>query len=301
MIPKEQKEIIELIDNSIDDFMADIPDTQKKSFNKLLELTKELEVQDGSIKNNLNNIKLLGKIRKEMDAILLNKPYIKKVSNFVKAYDKVSKLNNDYYASLNDRWTPNSVLKAVKQINIEYTIEQLTENGLAAKYSDAVKGILKTNITSGGSYADMLDQLKTTMLGTDGKEDGFLNRYGKQIVTDSISQYNRQYNKAVTDDLGFEWFAYSGSLRTTSREFCIHLENRMFFHKSEVPDLLNGVIGDDIVELSEKTGLPNGFIEGTNEDTFFSNAGGYNCNHIIYGVAEELVPKKLRDEILSSL
>ena len=296
MIPVQQRELIELIDTSINDFMSDIPDTQKKSFNKLLELIKELDTENGSILNNLKNIKILGNIRSEMDTILLNKTYIKKVANFTRAYDKVAQLNNEYYSALNDKFSPMSVLKAIKKLNIDSTIEQLTENGIAAKYTDAIKEILKTNITSGASYSDMVDQLQNAMLG---KEDqpGLLEMYASQIVTDSIHQYNRQYNKAITDDLEFEWFGYSGTIVKKSRPFCVHLHDRKFFHKSEVPDLLNGIIGDSVVDVSAWTGLPMGMIEGTNEETFFVNAGGYRCNHVIYGVSSVIVPAALKKEV----
>ena len=61
--------------------------------------------------------------------------------------------------------------------------------------------MVKTAITSGGSYSDLAERLRTTIVGTD-EEAGKLIKYAKQVTTDGINQFNRTYQKAVTDDLG---------------------------------------------------------------------------------------------------
>ncbi len=50
--------------------------------------------------------------------------------------------------------------------------------------------------------------------------------------------------------------------------------------------------------LSDKTGLPYGFIEGTNESTFFINRGGYQCSHQIFATIAEGVPQEIRDALI---
>ena len=63
----------------------------------------------------------------------------------------------------------------------------------------------------------------------------------KQVTTDGINQFNRTYQKAVTDDLGFKWFRYVGS-NLHYRPFCREMtkpENE-YFHISQVPDIIMG-------------------------------------------------------------
>jgi pyrrolidone-carboxylate peptidase len=37
-------------------------------------------------------------------------------------------------------------------------------------------------------------------------------------------------------------------------------------------------------------------MKGTNVANFYVNAGGFQCNHQIYGVATAVVPKELRQQ-----
>ncbi len=101
----------------------------------------------------------------------------------------------------------------------------------------------------------------------------------------------------MTDDLGLEWFEYVGSNIETTREFCEHLTEKRYVHKSEIKTILKGDIDGHQCEIYEKTGLPKGMIEGTTEQNFQVNCGGWNCRHQLVPVAKEAVPKVLRDKI----
>ncbi len=107
----------------------------------------------------------------------------------------------------------------------------------------------------------------------------------------AISQYAGENNKLMTDDLGLEWFEYVGSNIETTREFCEHLTEKRYIHKSEIKTILKGKIDGHQCEIYEKTGLPKGMIEGTNEQNFQVNCGGWNCRHQLVPVAKEAVPK----------
>ncbi len=113
-------------------------------------------------------------------------------------------------------------------------------------------------------------------------------------ATTALSQFTGQNNKLLTDDLGCEWFMYTGSNKETSREFCIQLTAKKFIHKSEIPTILTGRIDDYQCAIYEKTGLPYGMIEGTTADNFQCNCGGWNCRHQLVPIADALVPASLR-------
>ncbi len=114
-------------------------------------------------------------------------------------------------------------------------------------------------------------------------------------ATTAISQFAGQNNKIFTDDLNIEWFQYVGSNIETTREFCEHLTKKEFVHKSEIPTILSGLIDKHQCEIYEKTGLPRGMIDGTNEENFQVYCGGWNCRHQLVPVAKEAVPKEIRE------
>ena len=162
------------------------------------------------------------------------------------------------------------------------------ESGVGANYTDQLRDIVKTAITSGGSYSDLTEKLRTTIVGTD-EEAGKLIKYAKQVTTDGINQFNRTYQKAVTDDLGFKWFRYVGSNLRTTRPFCREMtkpENE-YFHISQVPDIIKGRLNSGEVDTQ-------GLRKETNSTNFFIYAGGYNCGHSIIPVPEALVPDAVR-------
>ncbi|MBQ7388047.1 MAG: hypothetical protein IJW01_01540 [Paludibacteraceae bacterium] len=106
--------------------------------------------------------------------------------------------------------------------------------------------------------------------------------------------FTAQNNKLLTDDLETEWFMYTGSNIETTREFCQHLTEKKYIHRSEIPTILTGKIDDHQCEIYDKTGLPYGMIEGTTPENFQVNCGGWNCRHQLVPVADAVVPADVR-------
>lgn len=106
--------------------------------------------------------------------------------------------------------------------------------------------------------------------------------------------FTGQNNKLLTDDLDTEWFMYTGSNIETTREFCQHLTEKKYIHRSEIPTILTGKIDDHQCAIYDKTGLPYGMIEGTTPENFQVNCGGWNCRHQLVPVADAVVPADVR-------
>lgn len=113
-----------------------------------------------------------------------------------------------------------------------------------------------------------------------------------------MTQLAGENNRLFTDDLGAEWFQYVGSVIETTRQFCELLTEKEYIHKSEIKDILNGYIEIDgkvhECEMNPKTGLPKGLIEGTTEQNFQVNVGGWNCRHQLIPISELMVPEHIR-------
>lgn len=240
----------------------------------------------------------MASIKSKLTSIVLNDNYVAGVKEFVDAFSQLAVLQNQYWKSVESEFKPKPLLREIRIQAVNDTVNSLTENGIGVNISDEIASILRTNITSGGSYRSLEKQLTESLSNTD-KSDGLLTKYTKQITTDSINQYSAQYTQAISSDLGYEWYSYANSLIETSRPFCIAMHERDYFHITEIPGLLAAedlfykdpkTGREQAVPIYDRTGLPAGMIEGTNASNFFVNRGGYQCGHQIRPVSEGLVP-----------
>lgn len=305
----EFKDILERIEEAITKFNKNIPGIQKNVLDGILEELRKLDLKDSRIKPTVANLKLIASVKNKLQRLILTDDYIDEVKEFVKSFSDVTKLQNEYWKSVEQTFKPKTLLKEIRNQSIADAVQKLTEAGIGVNIENGITDILRTNITSGGSYKSLEAQLRELLTNTD-KSDGALLKYTKQITTDSIHQYNAQYTQTVSNDLGFEWYAWQGSEIMTSRPFCQSMvEERRYFHISEVPALLraeNMYYTDNKdgerkkVPIYKKTGLPHGFIEGTNTENFFVRRAGYQCGHQARPVSESLVPKDVKERVYAT-
>jgi len=300
-------DILKAIQGAVDDFNTTVPASQKSMLNAIMVEIKDLDLTPGKeIKTSVKNLKLAGKIKAQLASLVLTDKYLGTVQDFVDSFQSISQLQNDYWNAIESTFKPGPLLEEIKQQNVADTVETLTGNGIPAQISEALTDIINANITTGASYAELTEQLRGAL--TDqGENLGLLSRYARTYTTDAINTYAAQYNQAISDDLGYEWFAYQGSDITTTRPFCDAMTDFTFFNKEEIPDLLaahnlyytNKKTGErELVPIYPKTGLPQGMKAGTNPANFFVNRGGWNCGHQIRPVSEKLVPTYIKNKKL---
>lgn len=288
--------IVNKIDSAIDDFNEGIPSVQREIDSEIRLLIKSLDMNGKFIKNSVQNIRLLSKLRSKIESIVLNDSYKKKVEQFAQTFNTVATLQNLYFTSLDKRFTPNKILGAIKEDAISATVRSLTEGGINANLTSGIEDILRTYIRNGGEYVDLVDRMKTFISGNN-NVPGYLTRYARQVTIDSIQQYNAAYNHAISAELDYEWYMYIGSNITTTREFCQKMTKKKYFHKSELPEILKGRIDGQQVRINPKTDLWYGAYEDTSEKNFNDRRGGYQCRHQIYAVASTIVPIELKQAI----
>lgn len=288
--------IVSKIDSAIDDFNEGIPSVQREIDSEIRLLIKSLDMNGKFIKNSVQNIRLLSKLRSKIESIVLNDSYKKKVEQFAQTFNTVATLQNLYFTSLDKRFTPNKILGAIKEDAISATVRSLTEGGINANLTSGIEDILRTYIRNGGEYVDLVDRMKTFISGNN-NVPGYLTRYARQVTIDSIQQYNAAYNHAISAELYYEWYMYIGSNITTTREFCQKMTKKKYFHKSELPEILKGRIDGQQVRINPKTDLWYGAYEDTSEKNFNDRRGGYQCRHQIYAVASTIVPIELKQAI----
>lgn len=291
--------IIDLLNNTVTDFGQQIPSIQRNVLDSVVDDLRKLNLNsDYTIKNSVGNIRMVNQIRGKIMRLILSDDYKAAVKKYLKAFDGVTNMQNEMFRQAETKFKPPAVLGEIRQQTIQDVTRSLTESGLNANIGEAVANILKTNITTGGSYGKLRNQLNEYLTRAGGSA-GALESYLGQITTDAINQYSATYMNTVSADLGYEWFRYQGRDITTTRPFCDAMTDQPFFHVSQIPALLKaqGLKYTDKktgqpkqVPLYAKTGLPNGMYPNTTPDTFFVYRGGYNCGHQIFPVQESIVP-----------
>jgi hypothetical protein len=292
---------LDAIDRGIIDFQDGIPEIQRRIYERLILLQKELQIQGGTITNSAKNIRLLSRIKADLyDIIFDDTDYMESVTQFSQLYGKVDQLNAAYFKALEKKFKPSKIVPEIRKQSVSLVLENLTEAGLEANLINPVREIINTYVTTGGSYAKLATELQNYITGYDsdaGRVEGQLQKFTRQITTDAINQYSATVNEVMTQDLGWEWYRYQGSNVRDTRTFCEALKKKKYFHRSE----LNKIIKGDFEEfralkgkIYDKTGLPQGMYDDTNTSNFLQYRGGYNCGHQAYPIPTALVPASVR-------
>lgn len=294
-------------DRAVAKFNKQIPAIQKDTYDSLQEDLRKLDLQDGRIKTTVKNLSLINSIKNKLNRIILTDGYKSEVKDFAKSFNEIATLQNEYWKSINKDFKPRSILKAIREQAISDTVGKLTEAGIGANIAEPISDILRTNITTGGSYKKLTEQLRENLVNT--QTPGTMEKYIGQITTDAVNQFSNQYTQLVSSDLGYEWFKYDNTDILTTRPFCDAMTDRPYFHISEVPALLRGegltyldkkTGKREPVMIYEKTGLPSGMIPGTDASNFFIRRGGYRCGHSIRPVNERQVPQADKDRVFAT-
>jgi len=298
-------EITRAMEREIRNFDKGVPSIERLIYKRAVDLLKDLEVKNGKITNTVANIQAINKLKAEIESFILDKRYINSTKSFLTAFDMIEQLQLSYFSSLAVEVGRNKLLTAIKNDAINYTAKELTTQGVNAKVMPGIERLLRINITQGGSIATLMEELRRYITTTtDAKgitTHGALQRHTRQITTDALNQYSANYNETVSQDLGFKWRMYTGSLIETSREWCIHMVAKRYVHVSE----LNTVIHDNIdgvkicsekIPCDKKTKLPRGMIEGTDVSNIAKRRGGWQCGHQFGGIPSAVVPKEIRSK-----
>lgn len=293
----ELKDVIDTLDNAADSFDGIATKEQKKIYDEVVSLAKDLKTKNGKVIQSIENLKLLTKIKAHLAALSKDKEWVAGITQFAQYFGHLQKMQNEYYSQHFTESTLGMDFKKknelMRKMAVQNTMEALMGDGLKANVTDKLNDILLRAVTSGSKFADLQHELHAHLMGENGGKGAFA-RYATTYATTALSQFAGQHNKLVTDDLGLEWFMYTGSNKETTREFCEHLTEKKYIHKSEIPTILTGKIDDHQCAIYDKTGLPLGMIAGTTPENFQCNCGGWNCRHQLVPVHELAVPANIR-------
>lgn len=299
-------DILKAIGKAVKGFNRKIPAAQRAMFEAIEEEIKRLDLyNDGKIRTTARNLSILASIRNKINRVLVTDEYRADVKKFVESFNEITKLQALYWNSIEPQFKPRQILKALRKQAVSDTVNKLMESGIGVNIGDRLTDLIRTSITTGGSYKKLTSQLRDGLLNTEQK--GYLDRYAKQVTIDSLNQYAAQYNNVVASDLGYTWFKYDNTDIDTTRPWCNAMTDNPYFHISQLPKLIRAeglfYYKDGVklkVEIYSKTGLPHGMIPGTDASNIFVNRGGYNCGHQIRPINERQVPSDVLAKVKSS-
>jgi len=193
---------------------------------------------------------------------------------------------------------PNSqkaILKAIQEISVQKAIADLLEEGVDEHFFKPMLEIFQNGIMANANVNDLIDELQQYTMGDD-EVLGALERYTKQVNSDTLSVYTANYTQAVNQSLDLEFYIYLGNHMPKTRCFC-DARYGHYFHKYEIESWGNGDTGNAV---SEDCGYPwKGMIQGTNSSTIYLFRGGWNCQHQLVPTMVTRVPKDVVERAIN--
>jgi hypothetical protein len=285
MTPEEiARSISDLIDVAELKYSEAIVKIQNSLYRRLVSVLKDLELDsDGYILQNAKNRSLIMSAEDIFDEVIKSNVYKNAVAEVVSNVPDIDDLNEKYFDTVSKAFKPNkNYIKSLQQQVISNVNTYAFNEGVIVNVKLPLNQILNQNINSGGSFSGMLKQLENFIQGG-GEIEGKLLRYSRTYLTDTLFNYSRAYQQAVTRDLGLEFYLYQGGLTkpgkgsSGSREFCTDRAGHYFHHK----------------EIEAWAELEwSGKRQGTTESSIFMFAGGWNCKHSIIPVHVSIVPEE---------
>ncbi len=265
---------------ALDNLLSALPDACQQIADTVRDFVAGLDKTTvGRIKPTVANLKLVDGFRKTLDKAVSSKQYGTAIESFLAEFGRASKLIDLYFGTIATTFNPAKVsYAAIRQANIETTITSLLGSGIDANFKDPIAKLLKQNIAGGSDSKALQTLMRDEILGTPNASP-LLERYVKQVSSDSLHQYEANYMQAVSNDLGLEYGFYQGTTIQDSREFCIARTGK-YFRMSEIKSWAS-------LNWSGK-------IKGTNESNITTNRGGYGCRHLIIPVSKELYERQVK-------
>lgn len=279
MNPSQLAEEIErLIVEAMDSYAVGVEAIEGRLANRLALVLKNLETDsEGYILQSAANRRVLYDAENLVYEILPGREFTSLVQEAIQVIPELDNINVRYFESVNNKFAANrAFIKNLQTSTIKNIESTILQDGLQSQVKTPLVNILNQNVNMGGQFSGMLKQTREFIEGND-EVEGRVMSYSRTYLRDSLFNYSRSYQESTTNDLGLDWYLYSGGLIDKSREFCIERVDK-YFHRSEVERWAN-------LDWQGKKA-------GTTESSIFIFCGGWNCSHSLIPVHESVVPKE---------
>lgn len=283
-------QIIERKNQRIEDipeaFQSSVEKLQRRLYNRITELIGQLEVRDGQIVMSEANLLRVQNINDELKQVLNGREYIQAVRKFTDEFNTQKAVNDEYFLkAFGSDFTETRLANQLVRNSQRITFDLLAGTPAEANFITPIRAQLEGAVATGASYKDTIIGIREFVEGTP-DSDGRLLRYSKQISWDAFAISDATYTNAIAEDLGVEWYRYSGGIVKDSRCFCVE-RDRQYFHWEEVDAWGRR---EDLGDCKLEGGGWAGMKLDTNENTIWSYRGGWGCRHTLSPVSIFIVP-----------
>lgn len=196
------------------------------------------------------------------------------VVDFIGNYDKISSNVRDLHQALGNGLLSASDINAVKRLEVQKTINNLTQQGMYKDFISPVREGLYRNIMFGATVGETEEFIKSQVISTKQK-DSRLTRYVGQVATDALHQFDGSVNQVAKQSLKLNATQYVGSLIEDSRAQCMKWVGMSIIKDEQLQEEIDWALSGGIYSNKKCSGM----IENTTKDTFCINRGGYRCRH----------------------
>lgn len=271
-----------LLQKALNDFLDG---TQNEALDFIAELSATLgsleRDRNGKLRVTEKNLSTIREVRREILRNGLGASWAARSKALGVAIEESAKLIDLYVTEIVDSYERKAVFDALVKDSVSATVQALSGPQMNSYIADEVRNALMSSLTSQSTFNQTVKALETTIAGNS-QVLGLLEREARTIATDAVFTFNREYTASVSDDLGFEWYEYAGSLIDTSREFCVARAGKIW-HISEIMSWAN-------LQWAGKN-------KATNQGNIMVLLGGYNCGHRLLPVSESQVPESVKARI----
>ncbi len=145
---------------------------------------------------------------------------------------------------------------------------------------DRLRDFVVESFATKQTLADFTRGMKNLIEGSS-ETEGALRNYWRQYAYDSYNAVREVSNLHYANELGLEWFVYTGGVIQTTRRFC-EKRNRKVFSRKEAEGWVND---PDLIDKATK-----------NQYKPLIDRGRYNCRHFIMWISETEA-QRLRPDI----
>jgi hypothetical protein len=255
---------------------------QREVFRIVETLTRSLTTKGGNIEMTERNLAAVERIDGLIRKAMAEGEYFKAAVAFKNEMSAQAALTIDYFGALTGTEVATAFGDALVRTRQAEALNMILGSSMEAGFVQPLKDQLIAAVANNAGMSTTFESLQTFVLGND-QVDGRLLRYTRTYASDIFATTDRAYTSVIADDLGLEWYLYTGGKMDTTRCFC-NARNAKYFHRNEIAAWGRG-------EGVGECGYPwAGMARGTNEATIFQYLGGYNCQHSAGPVSVSAVP-----------
>ena len=256
-----------LINKVPDGFLSAIEQVQNRIYRDLQSAVKELDVKGSALQNSSFNVRAAARLRDQIRLWLRDYGYYEQITAFGKQYRKVIDLAGEHFGALklDDTFARRDleVLSKIKADDLGF-LRGRDQDIINATYNEFINAIYGKR-----DWRDLQKKLDELLTDTDAAR-GLLKKYTGTYANTAFASFDRKVMNIKANELGLEWFLYSGSGISDSRDFCRQRAGKAFTREQ--------IAGWENLKWKGKISRGSVFI----------SLGGYNCRHSLTPITEEL-------------